>query len=96
MIPPANQKSFTKWVEKKDLGAPLPRFDAEFRCGSFPHSGLGWGCHRSVKNYEKHATALVTMGKGLILVMGSVWARFGIGPTEGHPQRQMLLGESGL
>ena len=36
---------------------------AELRSGSFPHSGLGWGCHKSIKNDKKHTTVLVSMGK---------------------------------
>ena len=36
---------------------------AELRSGSFPHSGLGWGCHKSITNDEKHTMVLVTMGK---------------------------------
>ena len=36
---------------------------AELRSGSFPHSGLGWGCHKSITNDKKHTTALVTMDK---------------------------------
>ena len=63
------QKSFTKWVQKRDIGARIPRFCVKFRCGSFPHSHVGWGPHKSIKNDETHTTVLVTMGKGSFLVM---------------------------
>ena len=33
---------------------------AELRSGSFPHSGLAWRPHKSIKNVKKHTTVLVT------------------------------------
>ena len=35
----------------------------ELRSGSCPHSGLGWGPHKSTKKYKKHATVFVTISK---------------------------------
>ena len=52
-----------RWPQNGDGETLFHLPGAELRSGSFPHSGLGWGPHKSIKNDEKHTTVLVTMGK---------------------------------
>ena len=68
--------SHINWLQKRDGELLFHQPGAEIRSGSFPYnvSHLGWGPHISIKNSEKHATVVVTMGKvpnwGLPLMAG--------------------------